>query len=81
VLYVYDHLVALGVYRDLTAAVVGVIVARIGAYHPLKKLHKRLKSIEDQLDTSTPGGITDVVQELNHIEETASRRENGDETV
>jgi hypothetical protein len=66
-LYVYDHLVALGIYRDLTAAVVGVIVARIGAYHPLKKLHKRLRSIEDQLDTSTPGGLTDVVHELEEI--------------
>jgi gas vesicle protein len=70
---VYDRVVNLGAYRDLTGAVIGVVVARIAAHHPLKKLRKRLASIEDQLDTSTPGGLTDVMNAVKDRNESEER--------
>jgi hypothetical protein len=79
VVHWYHQLVALGFYRDLTAAVVGAIVARIVAENPLRKHRKavaanarRQAEIIDLLDTTTPGGLADVleaVKELNGNEE------------
>lgn len=53
-------LVTNGLWKDLLAATVALIVARIAAWRPLK----RLRRIEDLLDTDSPGGLHDVVRAL-----------------
>jgi hypothetical protein len=69
----YNHLIALGFYRDLVGAVTGAAVAWAAAQHPLRKLHKRLKAIENELDTSTPGGLTDVMNAVKDRNESEER--------
>lgn len=54
----YHWLVAQGFWR----AVVGVVVATLTGW--LLRLGKRLRKIENHLDTSTPGGLAEVVGEL-----------------
>jgi hypothetical protein len=67
--YAYDHLVNLGVYKDVLAAVVGAVAARLIARIPLKRHQKNQKRIIDLLNTKTPGGLSDVVSELTVIKD------------
>jgi hypothetical protein len=69
--YVYAHLVSLGVYRDFTAAVIGAIAARAITAVPLRRHQRAQKQMLanqrktiDMLDTSTPGGLTDVMNAI-----------------
>jgi hypothetical protein len=66
--YAYTHLVGLGVYRDLTAAIIGALVARLVAELPLRKHRQKQQEIVDLLNTHSPGGLADVVQELEVVE-------------
>lgn len=52
--------VAWSVFTTLTAAV---------AWLPWKRHRKAQKLIADRLDTSTPGGLTDVVQAIGNLKE------------
>lgn len=60
---VYDWLYSQGLWK----AVVAVLVA--AALGWVLRIGKRLKRIESHLDTSTPGGLTDVVKAVNrHVD-------------
>jgi hypothetical protein len=48
----------------VVAGAVGALFAIATALHPLRKMYQRLFRIEDQLDTTSPGGLTDVVNAL-----------------
>lgn len=59
----YDYLVVLGLWKDVLAVLVAAALAW------LLRVGHRLKKIEQHLDTSTPGGLTDVVTALNkHVD-------------
>ena len=60
----WDWLVAQGLYRDILGAGVAIGVARLGAWRPLRRHAERQERIADLLDTDTPGGMKDVVDEL-----------------
>lgn len=64
----WNWLVANGLYRDIISVVVVGILAPLVAYRPWKKHRATQKQIADSLDTSTPGGLTDVLRavEANH---------------
>lgn len=59
-----------GVYRDLIAALVGVAVTTLVGFIPFRKSQRRSAKVADALDTSTPGGLTDVMYALNQINAT-----------
>jgi hypothetical protein len=56
----YGWLYAQGIWRS----VLGVLVAAVLAW--VLRIGKRLKRIESHLDTSTPGGLTSVVNAINN---------------
>ena len=58
--HVLHWLITNGLYKDLLAAVVALAVTRIAAWRPMR----RLRRIEDLLDTDSPGGLRDVVRAL-----------------
>ena len=58
--HVGHWLVANGLWKDLLAAVIALAVTRVAAWRPLR----RLRRIEDLLDTDSPGGLRDVVRAL-----------------
>ena len=58
--HAWHWLIVNGLYKDLIAATVALIVTRAAAWRPLK----RLRRIEDLLDTDSPGGLRDVVRAL-----------------
>lgn len=69
----YAWLVANGLWRDLLAALIGLTVTRAAAWGPLKHLRAlaaenaaRQDRIADLLDTTTPGGLTEVKTLLEH---------------
>ena len=56
----WHWLITNGLYKDLLAAVVALAVTRVAAWRPMR----RLRRIEDLLDTDSPGGLHDVVKAL-----------------
>ena len=56
----WHWLIANGLYKDLLAAVVALAVTRVAAWRPMR----RLRRIEDLLDTNSPGGLREVVRAL-----------------
>ena len=65
-------LVTNGLYKDLLATVVALAVTRVAAWRPMR----RLRRIEDLLDTDSPGGLRDVVRALRSDDD-----EPGDEDI
>jgi hypothetical protein len=61
---VYQWLVANGMWKDILAASIAVLVARLFAWKPFKRMRAAQDKIQDQLDTSTPGGLTDVLNAI-----------------
>jgi hypothetical protein len=65
---VYQHLVTLGLYRDLLASAVGTVVAAVIGHavlwRPWRHHRRAQQAIEDKLDTRTPGGLADVVKAI-----------------
>lgn len=61
---VWSWLVANGLYRDLLAASIAILVTHIFAWRPWRKHVQRQKQMIDLLNTQTPGGMKDVVDEL-----------------
>lgn len=69
----WHWLIANGLYKDLLAAVVALAVTRVAAWRPMR----RLRRIEDLLDTDSPGGLREVVRALrgeDHGEDEADLR-------
>lgn len=64
----WHWLVANGLYRDLLAATVGVIVTHLFAWRPLRAHRRRQEKIIGLLDTGKPGGLTDVVDAVKRTE-------------
>jgi hypothetical protein len=58
--HAWHWLIMNGLYKDLLAATVALAVTRIAALRPMR----RLRRIEDLLDTDSPGGLRDVVRAL-----------------
>ena len=66
--HLWAHLVAAGLLRDLLSAAVAVLTGHVVLWRPWRA-HRRAQAqaaadrrlIADRLDTSTPGGITDLV--------------------
>ena len=56
----WHWLITNGLYKDLLAAVVALAVTRVAAWRPMR----RLRRIEDLLDTDSPGGLNAVVKAL-----------------
>jgi hypothetical protein len=65
VIGVWNWLVQEGIYRDIVASITGVLVATVVAWHPFKRLRRSQIEINNNLDTTTPGGLTDVLKALN----------------
>jgi len=65
---VWSWLIANGLYRDLIAATVGVIVTHLFAWRPLRAHRRRQEKIIGLLDTSSPGGLADVVDAVKRTE-------------
>ena len=64
----WHWLVANGLYRDLIAATVAVIVTHLFAWRPLRAHRRRQERIIGLLDTGKPGGLTDVVSAVKRRE-------------
>jgi len=58
--HIWRWLITNGLYKDLLAAIVALAVTRVAAWRPLR----RLRRIEDLLDTDSPGGLREVVRAL-----------------
>lgn len=57
----WQWLQAQGLVRDIVATVVGVTGAHLAGWRP--KRHQRTQEqIADRLDTSTPGGLGEIVK-------------------
>ena len=56
----WHWLITNGLDKDLLAAVVALAVTRVAAWRPMR----RLRRIEDLLDTDSPGGLTDLLRAL-----------------
>ena len=56
----WHWLITNGLYKDLVAAVVALTVTRMAAWRPMR----RLRRIEDLLDTDSPGGLHEVIRAL-----------------
>jgi hypothetical protein len=54
----YEYLIVLGLWKDVLAVLVAGVIAWV------LRVGHRLKKIEQHLDTSTPGGLTDVVNAM-----------------
>lgn len=66
----WQWLVAQGLYRDLLATVTALIVGRVLAWRPLREIRRQFRQhqegqarIADLLDTSTPGGLAELLPE------------------
>ena len=57
-------LVANGLYKDILATSIAAVVARLAAWRPLRDHARRQDRIADLLDTDSPGGLTDLLDEL-----------------
>jgi hypothetical protein len=68
----WEWLVAEGIYRDIVSAVVVTIIAPLLAFKPLRKHFKTQKKIANELDTSTPGGITDLLHAVQNTQNAAA---------
>lgn len=70
---VWHWLVAQGLYRDLLASTIastiGLTAARIVTWRPLKRHTKLQEQIADRLDTSTPGGLGTVNEQLKNVQD------------
>lgn len=60
----WDWLIGQGLYRDLIATTVALAGARLITWRPLSRHQRTQEQIADRLDTSTPGGLNDVVRHL-----------------
>lgn len=60
----WTWLVNEGLYRDLVAVGAAAIVTPVIALRPFKKIVKKQEVIADSLDTSTPGGLTDLLHAI-----------------
>ena len=58
---VYHHLVALGLWKDVLSTSVGLGGAAAGGWLPWRRHRRTQQAIADRLDTSTPGGLGDLV--------------------
>ncbi len=58
---VWHSLLVLGLGRDLMATTIGLAGVQAGAYLPWKRHRERQDRLIDLLDTTTPGGLSDVV--------------------
>lgn len=58
---IWHHLVALGLLKDLLSTGVGLAGAAAGGWLPWKRHRQAQKTIADRLDTTTPGGLGDLV--------------------
>lgn len=69
---IWNYLVSIGLYRDLLATTIALTGARLIAWRPLKRHTRQQALIADRLDTTTPGGLGTVHQQLvdvhNHLE-------------
>jgi len=63
---IWHALIANGLYRDLLAASVGVVVTHLFAWRPLRAHKKRQEKIIGLLRTDTPGGLSDIVDAVKH---------------
>lgn len=59
--HAWARLVADGLLRDILAAAVGGAITPALAWRPWRAHQKRQDRIIDLLDTSTPGGLADLV--------------------
>ena len=64
----YNWLVDNGLWRDVISFSVGAILGLVVATHPFRLVHRALFRISDQLDTRTPGGLTDILRALKETE-------------
>lgn len=53
-----------GLYRDILAAFVAMAITTLFAWRPFRSLKTNAKKTSDMLDTSTPGGLTDVMNAI-----------------
>jgi hypothetical protein len=60
----YHWLTDNGLWRSVIGTAVGFVFGIIVALRPFRKLHRSLFHIADQLDTTTPGGLTDILHAL-----------------
>lgn len=63
----YHWLEGAGLYRDILASAIGLTAARMIAARPLKGVKASQARQEDLLDTSTPGGLAEVHEELKKL--------------
>ncbi len=65
---IYHWLVLDGLNRDLLASTIGTVIgltaARVVTLRPLRRHTQLQEKISDQLDTTTPGGLGTVHQQL-----------------
>jgi uncharacterized iron-regulated membrane protein len=54
----YNYLLVIGLWKDVLAVLVAAALAWV------LRIGRRLKKIEQHLDTTTPGGLTDVVNAM-----------------
>jgi hypothetical protein len=59
----WHWLEAQGFVRDVVGIPVALVSAHLAGWHPRRHLRVQ-EQIADRLDTSTPGGLGDVVQHL-----------------
>jgi hypothetical protein len=60
----WEWLVQEGIYRDMVAVTLGVVVTTAAAWRPFRKIKNVQIKTADLLDTKTPGGLTDVLDAI-----------------
>lgn len=73
-MHAWHWLVVNGLYRDLIAAGIGLVVTHAVAWRPLRKAAARQERIADLLDTDSPGGLADVKGALEKLGEHDRRK-------
>lgn len=66
-LAIYDWLVNQGLWKALVSWVVIAVMTALVGWRPWRKFRKTQREIADNLDTSTPGGLTDVMHAVDHL--------------